>query len=400
MKPLIIGALVCTFTASYAIAGSDKLSGNWDGLRTTASDNGVTVDAEYTHYYQANVVNDSKHNSAHRFDVFLNLDTEKLGLWEGGSFHTQGIMRRGTANEFGIVALPTNSAFYGSEENFISSLYYQHSFEDWRLFAGKIDAFELGRHGAFYGGVGRHGFMNIAFSAPPSGVTPPAFLGALAMFNWQNINWSAMLYDPRDRYSSNIDFSDPFSDGVNVSLSGTYTTKVAGRATSFGVSTTYSTEEGIDLSSISEDDKGDITITDVARNKYNIRVQATHNLVEQDDDSSKAWGVYARLAFADGNPNLFSSTFAGGLGGQAIFAQRPQDNWGVGYYYHNFSVPAQKAINAIEPGMIGDEQGVEFYYAAKLLPWLTVTADAQWVDTVINSDKDAWILGLRTNIVF
>ncbi|MGL6313311.1 carbohydrate porin [Vibrio sp. WXL103] len=384
--------------SASGIASTDfnhKLSGDWGGVRSNLDSKGLNFDIEYTNTLQSAVAGSEQKdlNNSHRFDMITNLDLEKMGLWEGGKLTSQLVARSGTANDFGYTALSfPNAGQYGQDDDvFISSLFYTHQFSSsTNMLIGKIDAFELLRHAPFYGGATRHGFLNIAFAAPPSGVTPPSFVGAIANHTIDNLRFTGMIYDPRDRYLDSLDMSGLFDDGVNVALSATYSTKWLDRSSSISTSFTYSTEEGVDLS--------DIESTATAQYKYNARVQLSHNLVENDGNS---WGLYLRAALADGNPNLIDGTFAGGLGGSALFFDRPMDTWGLGYYYYDLSNDLQDSIDDIAGAQIAqNESGFEAFYAYQALPWLTLTGDIQYVVPALNTDSAAWIAGLRTNIRF
>ncbi|WP_413110471.1 carbohydrate porin [Thaumasiovibrio sp. DFM-14] len=364
--------------------------------RNSLTDGALNINAEYTNYLQqvTSGVDDADLNTAHRLDVFLSAKTADMGLWDGGSFHSQTVYRHNNGNDLGyLTATPTNVAYYGSKigEPFISSLYYMHGFENGqRLLAGKIDAIELGRNSPFYGGAGRYGFANLNFAAPPSGVTPPSFFGAMYMFQALDMNWTAMLYDPRDRYERSLDFKELFKDGANLSLSATYPMTLAGRGTAIGLSATYSTESGADWLSIGSD------VATESEGKYNLRVQFSHNLAEQ---GAHNWGLYLRGAIADGNPNLLSSSFSGGLGGSALFFDRPQDTWGIGYYSTSISNDMQD--RAEEMGLeIKDESGAEAFYAYQAAPWLTFTGNVQVrnTQTLSSEDNDVVVVGLRTTI--
>lgn len=391
--PFCLAPLFLSSLANASQPYSDTLTGDWGGERSRIKDSGLSLDAEYTNVYQS-AVSGSPSNSnefTHRFDLLTGLDTENAGLWKNGTFRTQLIYLNGDANDFGFSSLSVpNSAHYSdSSSPFFSSLYYTHKFDNnTSLLVGKIDAFELLRNAPFYGGATRHGFMNIAFSAPPSGVTPPSFIGGILNHTIGDTRITAMIYDPRDRYDDNLGFNDWFDDGVNFSLGATHSFKLFDRSSTFGMSGTYSTEEGVDYSSLGE----------TAKYKYNIRAQATHNIYENNDDTI---AVYLRAAAADGNPNIIDGTFVGGLGGNAFFFDRPQDQWGAGYYYYNLSNALQNSISDLPLGAeLKDEQGFEIYYAFQATPWLTFTADAQYVTPAVSTQSKVALFGLRTNIVF
>ncbi|WP_375748246.1 carbohydrate porin [Vibrio sp. HN007] len=327
-------------------------------------------------------------NLAGRLDLSASLDTADIGLWKNGRFSTHLVSRFGDANgyDFPILSSP-NAAFYGgTDETFLSAFYYQHSGDDWYMKVGKIDAIELLKEGTFYGGAARSGFNNISFVAPPSGVTPPAFLGLVSGFSLYDLDWSFMLYDPRDRYSGRGHLKGAFEDGVNLSLGTTKRMRVFSRETSIGLSGTLSTESGSDLASL----EPDLTFSETAQQKYNIRAQLTHDLAGL--PTGEGWGLYMRGSVADGNPNYFSGTFTAGLGGKATFLNRGQDDWGFGYYKNNLSNDFQNAFKHLQLGYeVNDEDGLEAFYAYNVNKWLSIKGDLQYVSPTLSHYKERFI---------
>ena len=90
-------------TSAWAQAPTDNLwtrpslSGDWGGLRSTLERNGVTFTFNYTNDFLANV-----HGGIGRgaiglgaFQPALDLDLSKLAGWDGGHFHTHGLITHG-----------------------------------------------------------------------------------------------------------------------------------------------------------------------------------------------------------------------------------------------------------------------------------------------------------------
>lgn len=372
----------------------ERLLGNIGDYRTNLNESAIKTDVEYTSIFQANLSNDPR-NSSHyfgRFDIVSSFDTSKLGLWEGGSFHTQLQAHHGEVGGLGYVSTPyvnPNTAGFMGDDLFFSSFFYAHQFEHATLLAGKLDALELLKDGTFYGGAGRYGFMNLAFAAPPSGIVPPAFLGSLINWSSERVSWSFMVFDPKNRYTDN-NLSDPFEEGVSASLTASHTRKIAERTSNITLSGTYSTDEGKDLNDPLDPNA-------ISSGKYNLRVQVSHNIYENENNPNEAWGVYARAAIADGNPNTLDGTFSTGIGGKALISSRPNDQWGVGYFYNDISNDAQESINSLPfEFSLNDEQGVEAYYSYALTPAINITADIQYIESTDSSENI--LLAMRANI--
>jgi porin len=127
------------------------LTGNWGGLRDQLVEKGVKFDIEFTEYYQGMFSGTGYDNFdfGSRADALVYFDTEKLGLWEGGSFNTHLTYRFGDLPAFRGGALwPVNSGSilpFGEEDRLVASSLYlnQRVGESGRLLLGKINVVDL-----------------------------------------------------------------------------------------------------------------------------------------------------------------------------------------------------------------------------------------------------------------
>ncbi len=376
------------------------LTGDWGGLRSYLADKGINLDVEYTSTYQGLVSGSGRSNDGYmgKVDVFINLDSHKLNLWEGGGFHTHLEYGHGNAyTSFGGGLFPMNSTRFtplGSfEEVHATSLYFSQKFGDHAsLLFGKINALDLLASDPFFGGWGNHRFMNLSFVAPPSGVVPPVFMGVVGSMKTDPFSWNVMVFDPNNRTADYFP-DDLFSDGINISVSSSYSTIFAGRKSYYTLTGTYSHKDGADLSSLSSD-----VNTTNKNGSYNISLQISYNLQESEKNSNDSWGIFAKAAIADGNPNVINSSITAGIGGDALFWERPQDNFGLGFYYYDFSDDLQ---NALEPTINFDnELGMEAFYNYAVTPWFHISGDIQYINPADGSREHSFVAGLRTNIQF
>jgi len=79
---------------------------------------------------------------------------------------------------------------------------------------------------------------------------------------------------------------------------------------------------------------------------------------------------------------------------------RPNDNWGIGGY--TLGASNEPLVNRLG---IHDETGFEAFNNVAFSPWLHVTADVQHIDSALTGanlpgPKDAWVVGVRTNLNF
>ena len=408
----ILSLLVVSLLTASAFAESpdpedsiwtrSRLTGDWGGLRSSLADNGLTFDLEYTPTYQGLLSGTGKDDFEYggKLDAFLSLDSGKLGFWDGGGFHTHLEYRHGEANAFrGGALLPVNTTqllpLLAPEQVEASSLYFTQKIGDYSsLLLGKINVVDLLAADPFFGGWGNRRFMNIAFVGPPDGVVSPTIFGAIGSIKTEPVAWTVMVFDPSDRTTDYFP-DDLFSDGVNVSLSGAYTGTLAGRMTIYTVGATYSTKEGADLSEMQFTPE---LKTENKKGSYNIGFQFSHHLQESADRSGNGWGIFLKAAIADGNPNPIQGSVIGGLGGKALFLGRPQDSFGLGYFYYAFSKDLRNAVAPVVD--FDDEQGLEAFYSYAVTPWLHVTGDIQYIDPASSSHDRTVIASLRTSIRF
>jgi porin len=409
-----IGGVVCLtlaltllpFACSAEDGGSlwtrDTLTGDWGGGRTWLADHGVGVQFEFTEYYQGLTggTGDKSFQLLGRADGFLNFDTGKIGLWAGGGLNTHFEWRSGSATAFRGGALwPVNAGAalpLGEPEQVeATSIYFSQRLGDSAgLMLGKINVVDLLSRDPFFGGWGIHRFMNLAFVAPPSGVVPPVIMGGILNYRFAPYALTLMVFDPDDQTD---DYSPKglFEDGVNLSLAGAWTGTVFDRSASATLTGTYSTRDGTDVRQMVL--PADLR-TDEKEGSFNVSLQVGHLLLENPVRRGQGLGVYAKAAIADGNPNPIGASFVGGFAGHGIVPSRPDDSFGVGYFYYRFSRDLQDALDPLIE--FNDEQGIEAFYSLTLTPWFRLTADLQVIDPSTRSSEIAVIGALRANIVF
>jgi porin len=405
VSKLFIGTLLLIFlrhaVAGEAAAGplseSSYLTGDWGGARSRLAEQGVGLEMEYTALYQGLVSGDGDKTFEYggKADVFLNLDSGKLGLWQGGGLRAHVEYRHGDAKPFtGGALLPVNSAVLtpiGADEEATSLFLTQVFGKTNVLMVGKIDAFDLLAADPFFGGWGTQRMMNTAFVAPPNGIIPAVMMGAVASFATQPVALTVMVFDPNDRSTSYFP-DDLFSDGTSASLSVTYPTTLAGRKTSYTLSGSYSSKDGADFSTLPPGIE-----TTTKDGSYSVEFQFGHNL-QEDSNNADAWGVFLKVATTGGNPNPIDYSVIGGIGGKPLFFNRPQDSFGIGYFYYAFDDDLRDVLNPLVD--FHNEEGLEIFYSYAVTPWLHVTPDLQYIDPASGGNNNAFVAALRANIRF
>jgi porin len=360
----------------------------------------VTFDFEYTSTFQGLVSGSEDRDSGYggKFDAFINLDSGKLGLWKGGGLRTHVEYKHGDARpNVGNTFFATNTAQLwpvdAAEEVVATSIFFtQKVGERIDVMVGKFNPVDFLATDPFFGGWGIHRFMNLIFVAPPSGLVPPVFMGAVTNIRTEPVGWTVMVFDPNDRTTDYFP-GDLFSDGVNVSTSATHAATLADRRTTYTVTANFSTADGVDYSTLPPG-----TTTTNKSGAYNVAIQFTHNLQESAGQSSASWGFYFKGAIADGNPNYVKASVIGGIGGRALFLGRPQDSFGLGAFYYDLSDELQDSLNSLAD--LGDEAGIEAYYSWSVTPWLHVGGDIQYINPARKGEDTSLIAAIRANTRF
>ena len=118
-------------------------------------------------------------------------------------------------------------------------------------------------------------------------------------------------------------------------------------------------------------------------------------LVSDPNNPKRDIGIFGRIGLADNTSSVINSFYSIGLGGNGLFPSRVQDDFGIGYYYMDFS---KERVKLILPK--GNEQGVEVFYNLAVTPALKLTVDLQVIDGSQTGADTAWVAGIRGRIEF
>jgi porin len=111
---------------------------------------------------------------------------------------------------------------------------------------------------------------------------------------------------------------------------------------------------------------------------------------EPDKGSGRGAGVFGRFG---ANPvHYFTSV---GIGGKGVCPERPDDRFGIGYYYITVA-------NREAPRTLGfsDTQGFEAFYNIAMTKWMYLTPDIQVIDPSQSRVDTAVVVGARLQLVF
>ncbi len=172
------------------------------------AEHGVNFDAIFTQFGQglSGQPNDTVDNYSNKFDLYLNVVTEKAHMWKGGGIGAHAEIRYGSSPQ-GVQLFPSNTALFtptnGPNHVGLTSLYFTQSVSKTSaLIFGKINTLDLLTASPFLGGRGLDGFMHIAFAAPPSGVTPVSTYGIISSTKFKKMGLTVFVFDPHDQTTS------------------------------------------------------------------------------------------------------------------------------------------------------------------------------------------------------
>ena len=377
------------------------------GLKESLRDAGINLDVWVTEFGQGIISGDGEKGIewGGKGDILATFDGERLGLWQGLSvFVHQEVIWGEDANNRGdgsIIPVNTALAFprLGGSDQELSISVTQAFGPRASVSVGKFNMLDPASRVPIMGGGGLDTFMNTAFAAPISGVTPPYIVGAMATYKTDPAVFTLMVYDPRNAQDPDV-VRNPFADGVTTSLSVTMPTRVFGRQGYYGARGVYSSKDGLDLAAIPElllpPESADVQDKD---GYWYGSISAQQYLWQDADNPGVGWGVFGQLALSDGNPNPFSWSVLAGIGGTGGLPGRDLDRWGIGYFHYGFSTDLKQGLEELNIG-INDESGIEAFYNLALAPWLRVSADLQWIDPATPDKENAVIGALRTQIKF
>jgi porin len=129
-------------------------------------------------------------------------------------------------------------------------------------------------------------------------------------------------------------------------------------------------------------------------------------LYEIDKAAERGVGIFGRFGVSDGDANPMQYFISAGFGGTGMFASRPYDRFGIGYYWINIESPTLQTPLRTR-SFLRDEHGLEVFYNIAITPWMLLTPDIQVIRGAqkeqFRSGKNievATVIGFRAQLVF
>jgi porin len=404
------------------IGKREYLTGDWGGKRAEGADKGVQFDMQWMQWVgsvvDGGITDDTEYGGKLTFN--LEFDLMRAGVLPGALLQIRAESRYCCTTLFnsGQVA-PHNTAaivpvnYEGLDSTEAIALtnfsYVQFLSEKVGLTIGKLDTFGDGDANEFATGRGMTQFMNWNFNFAPQTLTLPGSTlgGGVIYLPSHYLTISSLLLSGTDCSLGNC-FDDLGSKGKIWVTTAAYQYRLGDKPGGFNAGFIYLFDKDFrDIDSISplppppgtdEEIKGHSWQASISFWQY-LSVKETSegplNLHNREADL-RGWGLFGRVSFGDQDTNPYKSGVAIGLGGRGIFSKRPEDAFGVGYFYNNLSLPL--FLETI--GVDDSAQGVEAFYNWAITPAAKLTFDVQWLESALDHVDDSTVLTARLLMTF
>ena len=399
------------------------LIGDWGGTRNDLAAKGVTFDMNLTQIGMG-VISGGKDQGweyAGRGNFTINMDTQKMGLWPGGFFtvEVEGNYNHSINLDPGAL-VPVNFnqllPVPGRDNlNIPAVTFMQFLSHNFGLLLGKIDT-TSGDANEFAHGKGDTQFFNMAFNINPvTALTPTSALGAgVIILPTKDPNAAIITASVIDANgTANRSGFDTAFEGNNI-----YAIEGRVRTNFFGMTGHQLVGAAYNSKNFSSLDQGLPIIIEQRSIQEEDNSWCFYYNFDQyfyEPKKGQGIGIFGRFGASDGNPNPMHYFYSLGVGGKGVIPGRPNDQFGLGYYYMDVRNPTFTGPLATRE-VLRDEQGFEAYYNFAITPWMKLTPDIQVIrgaqketvsvvsllPPVIQREdvKTATVLGLRLQIIF
>lgn len=383
-----------------------QLTGDWADTRNELSENGLRFFGDITQYYQGvttgGLAQQFKYGG--RADYLIDIDSQKMGLWEGGHLDLRGETRLGQdTNRIDGAVAPSNFAMNLplSNQN-VTALtgvqYTQDLSKNVSVFAGKINLLD-GTPDSYAKGMRLNYFWNTAMQ---SNLTRtflfPSSLGAgFTVRNDAEPMFNFVLLDTHYTPTTS-GFPTLFTNGV-VGY-GEYQIRtnwldLPGHS-AFGFLYSTATRTALDTNPYVLL-QGILSGTPLPTK--NTAWTATYRfdqvIYQGSENAAGRWMLHGDYGLTEGNPNPILWFANLSLVGTSPIRTRVNDTIGIGYYHLGVSnLPILKIHG------FGAENGVELFYNAAVTPWFHLTPDVQILDPAQQNNATALIVGIRARLSF
>jgi porin len=382
-----------------------QVSGDWLGTRDDLAEHGLTFFGDITQYYQGVTTGGLARQFEYggRADYLIDLDSEKMGLWEGGRLDLRGETRLGQdCNGIdGSFALSNFALALPLDKN-VTALtgvqYTQELSDQLSVYFGKLNLLD-GTPESYARGPRLNYFWNAAMQLNLSrSYLFPSTLGAGFTIR-DEIEPVFNFYLLDSHYTPTTSgFSNLFSNGVvaygeyrlRTSWFGLPGHSAVGFLYSTATRTSLDANPNILVQGILSG--GPLPTKDTA---WTATYRFDQVLYADAEDPKRHWSLNGDYGLTEGNPNPIRWFANVSLVGTSPIRHRDKDTVGIGYYHLGASNLPILTLNGI-----GAEDGVELFYNVAVTPWFHVTPDLQVLDPAQSRTATALLVGIRARLSF
>lgn len=376
----------------------DYATGRWFGGRSLLEDKGLTINSSLLYSPSMKTAGGANGEASGKgyslFNLGITLDTEKAGMWKGGTFYT--LYQRKTG--YGLSGANGNGAAMGDWMGYdgwdwrqlsqISECWYQQKLlnNKLRLKVGKQDAnTDFGYLNSGWD------FMNTALTVNPSTpmpTYPDQSFGFMAEINIKE--WLSIRNGIYSRYNTPFNITELEVKPNIKNLPGRYMLGAWEMSDSNG----YSTASGMDSTGLT-------TYTNFNRNYgcYAGFEQMVYKEKKNNENDMQGLVVFGQFGVSPSDKNDMNRYMGGGLHYVGLIPNRDKDKAGVAVASGSFASRLGN-VGSDYLSRAGSETVVEAFYRAQITPWFYLQPDVQFIMNPGGCYESSVAIGLRSVVTF
>jgi porin len=381
-------------------------TGNWFGARDALAANGVTFFGDVTQYYQGVTAGglEQQFKYGGRGDYLIDLDSQKMGLWEGGRLDLRGETRLGEdCNQIDGSVAPSNFAMAlplaNQNATALTGVQYTQEVSDRvTVFAGKLNLLD-GTPASYARGMRLNYFWNTAMQNNLArSYLFPSTLGA-GMTIRDEVEPVFNFYLLDTNYTPTVSgFSTLFNNGVVMYSDYRVRTNWFDLPGHVGAGVLYSTAQRTAIDANPYELLAAILAgqpVPTTHNAWTVTSRFDQVVYADAEDPKRKWTLNGDFGLTDGNPNPIRWFGNASLVGNSPLRDRENDTIGIGYYHLAASSVPILALHGFST-----ENGAELFYNAAVTPWCHLTPDVQILDPANRHNPTALVVGMRGRLSF
>jgi porin len=392
-----------------------QLTGDWGGLRTDLVRHGWFFDLYSTGAYQDVTRGGLKTGSAfvQNTQLSINVDTGRTGLWPGGLFHVTVQSRYGSSAQNTFTVGSTVPQYLGLalpgplfDRDVLPTEYFlvQSLGTTFSVILGKLVVITSVDQ-TLFGNSYKDAFANFNFNKIPvalnfSNATALAALGTFRPAAWVTITGGVL--DPNSQADN---LAIRAFDKVNIYVASIFSYKLGGRPGQTSSQYIWTNKPKIDLtapfgplSPAAIPQAVGVLVgspsTDGLSVKFKSEIWAAvanasqYLIVKGDAAATRGVGVFGRVAYAPGETNPVARHASVALFAHGLSDDRPNDSFGMGFYYNGLSRRLKDDIAQLTAGTAAaqNEEGLEIFYDFAITPAISLLPSYQHIWNPLTAD--------------